>query len=154
MLTVWQSLTAKPPFIVVLIVIAVGIAVVEIVFERYKRKRELHTYIYECLVVGECAQARAQGYLDSGNLVKKNGLPVCFVSPLVFFKAFGGLDYGGERALVSTVSGEREMLLVKGKIGVKIGRKEREKEVYFSPSKNMLFREYEIILPACIIEER
>ncbi len=148
LLTVWQNLARKPSFVLVLTVLALGIAGIEIFLAVYRQKRRIHSCMYECVVFGADKRAVTQGYWDSGNMAQKDGLPVCFISPLLFFKVFGDFAGGVERLRITTVAGEREVPIVLGKILVKAGKNARLQEVYFSPSKHIVFREYEVLLPA------
>ena len=78
----------------------------------YKRKG-IARFIYSCrLSVGD-RQVRADGYLDSGNLAEKSGVPVCFLSAELFFDLFGlkAFEESADELCVSTVSGERRIKL-------------------------------------------
>lgn len=151
LLSVYNGLPAKPPFLAVLCAIAVGVGVVEVFWSVHRKKRALHAYIYDCYIEG-IKQVKARGYLDSGNVARKDGLPVCFLSPLLFYEAFSYTAVG-EKSVITTVAGQREIAVYKGKISLRAGGKTIWKEVYFSPSKHIVLREYEVILPAYIIEE-
>lgn len=156
LLSFWDTLKEKPPFLAVLVAILFAVAVVEAFLSVHKRKHKLRAYLYDCYVLGKNKRVFASGYLDSGNLAEKDGLPICFLSPLIYYEAFGGWEEGNEKretVRISTMSGEREVWARKGEIILKARKKEIRREVYFSPSKNMLVREYDVILPVCIIEE-
>jgi hypothetical protein len=97
---------------------------------------------------------KAQGFIDSGNLAQKNGLPVCFVSPDLIYELWGEeiLKAGGqvcEELAISTLAGGKTVELYEGEIEVN-GVKKR---AYFAVSTNMLSREYKILLNPLLIEE-
>lgn len=151
LLSVYDGLSQKPPFLAVLCAVVVGVGVVELFWTVHRKKRKRYAYIYDCCVVGE-KQIKTRGYLDSGNLAKKDGLPVCFLSPLLFYEAFSHTDVG-EKTVITTVAGQKEIWVYKGKVVLRLDGKNVLREVYFSPSKHIVLREYELILPAYIIED-
>lgn len=152
LLSVWHELPQKPPFLAVLFAVATGIGALEIFVSVHRKKRALYAYIYNCIIVGK-TRIKARGYMDSGNVAKKDGLPVCFVSPLLFYEAFS-YTTAGEKTRIITVAGEKEILVYKGELYVQTDGKTCAREVYFSPSKHIVLRDYEVVFPACIIEER
>ena len=121
------------------------------------QKRRVHTYIYPCKVFASGREKEMNGYFDSGNLASKNALPVCFLSPDLFYEFFGEkiVFCGGQvrdEMQIATMSGEKKIPLFKGKIEVKEGLKTLKKEVYFALGANMINREYQILLNARIFE--
>lgn len=123
------------------------------------QKRRLHTYIYPCRVFANGKEKELNGYFDSGNLASKNGAPVCFLSPDIFYEIFGVeiLFCGGQvcdEMQIATMSGEKKIPLLKGEIEVKLSAYERvKKQVYFAQGANMIGREYQILLNAQIFGE-
>lgn len=126
------------------------------------QKRALHAFIYPCTLVLERKEVRAFGYYDSGNRAAKNGVPVCFVSPDLLYELFEAerlaesLKSGGtvcDETEIQTVSGSKKARLYKGEIRIEISRgKTARNAVYFSPSANMIFRDYKVLLNAAIFE--
>lgn len=111
------------------------------------KNRVLSRFLYDCTLYYADKRVNATGYLDSGNLAQKNGLPVCFLSPDTLYALIGEAVLSGnavtEELAVSTVNGDKTYALYKGEIelqGIK-------KEVYFTASANMVTREYKILLP-------
>lgn len=151
LLSVWNKLPQKPPFLAVLVSMVIGVGVMETFFTVHRRKMQNQVYLYSCFVIGK-TRVKARGYLDSGNVAKKNGLPICFLSPLTFYEAFS-YTAEGEQTMITTVAGEKSIRVYKGELCVRLQGESVVREVYFSPTSHMVFREYEIILPACIIEE-
>lgn len=154
---VWSRFPKKIPFIFVLLAIAVLLFALETFFGGMRRKQKAFAYIRNCIIQTGEKQVTARGYLDSGNLAVVNGLPVCFISPETLYSAFGeSALWGANRkfAKIVTVSGEKEIAVYLGKLALKNGKNTVFQTVYFSPSKHMLFREYEILLPACMIENK
>ncbi len=122
----------------------------------YKR-RALFTYIYDCEVrVGE-KRIKARGFLDSGNLATKEGIPVCFLSPDLFYdisQAGGkGGGQGCDEMQIFTQAGAKKIPLCRGKLLVKKRGGDCEKRVYFALGTNMIGREYKIILHFRALEE-
>jgi hypothetical protein len=116
----------------------------------YKKSR-IARFTYACTLFYSGNAVKANGYLDSGNLAKKSGLPVCFLSPDIFYALVGEAVALGARAeetlCVATVNGEKSYPLYKGEAEIE-GRKN---EVYFTVSVNMVTREYNVLLPYGIL---
>ena len=133
---------------------AVGVWLIKRLYAR----RMLFGSIYTCtLSIGEKI-FKADGFYDSGNLAVHKGLPVCFLSTEIFYDIFGEeIAFGGatyEKISFSTVSGTKRATACLGE--VEIGLKKGEtmiKQVYFSPSPNMVLREYPLLLNSRIFEE-
>lgn len=122
------------------------------------QKKQVYAYIYACKARANGKEKDVNGYLDSGNLASKNGLPVCFLSPDIFYELFGEeMLFCGEQVRdemkIATMSGERSLCLQQGEIEVKIGGKSVKKQAYFACGKNMIGREYQILLSARLLEE-
>lgn len=111
------------------------------------KKRALSRFLYDCTLYYADKTVEATGYLDSGNLAKKNGLPVCFLSPDTLYALVGEAVLSGgavaEELAVSTLNGDKTYALYKGEIRLQT----LKKEVYFTASVNMVTREYKILLP-------
>ena len=118
-------------------------------------RRAVFQSVYPCVVHSEKKGIETQGFLDSGNLAIKNGLPVCFASPEVIYELFGeeimaeGVGQVCNEMQITTLSGEKTVPLYKGELEIE-GRKI---QVYFAPSKNMIKRDYKILLHAGVIGE-
>lgn len=121
--------------------------------KRLHTKRRLYACSYTCKVEidGQCTTV--QGFYDSGNLATHEGKPVCFVSPALLYELMGERILKGwgqvcDEMTVSTVVGEKTVPLYSGKIEVE----NKAFEVYFTPSKNMIGREYAVLIHARILE--
>ncbi len=134
-----------------------------LLIEKIYQKRAVEGRIYPCKIVYNLRETRLLGFYDSGNLASKNGLPVCFLSPDVFYDvwgeeiAFGERETGGQVCVeiaFETLAGKR---VAKGRLGeVEIVQKKGrtvKKQVYFCSSANMLGRAYSLLLNARIFEE-
>ena len=149
--------------------VALGFALLSLLtlllFKKLYQKRKVFQGIYPCEIRYKQRNFALLGYLDSGNLASKNGLPVCFLSPDIFYDIFGeeilfdgaqnGIDRGQVRdeMVITTMSGERRVQLFRARINVQIPPMEsREVEVYFTPSKHILKREYQVLLNVGIIK--
>lgn len=114
----------------------------------YQRKLAVK-HIYPCMItVGEKAE-KTDCFVDSGNLVKVNGVPVCFVSALIFYAL--RLQVKEENACkitVQTVNGERQINAYPADEMVIYldGHENRIEKVYFALSKQLIGREYEILV--------
>ncbi len=118
--------------------------------------------IYPCQIAYNRKRVDVDGFYDSGNLATQNGLPVCFLSPDVFYEL-----WGEERALgiaetegqvcvevaFDTLGGERRTTGYLGELVIAVKRGEKtQKKVYFVPSPNMIRREYKLLLNAHIFK--
>ncbi len=144
-------------FLGVVFLTAIALFLVEKTYE----KKGLHRYIYPCVARFEEKKAAILGFLDSGNMATKNGVPVCFLSADIFYDLCGkeilfeSKDGGQvcDEMAIATVTGERKIPLKKGFLEVKFPKNPRNFEVYFALSTNMIGREYKVILNSCIGEE-
>ncbi len=113
-------------------------------------RRRIYARIRPCAVLFKEKRIEVSGFLDSGNLAMKKGLPVCFLSSDIFFDLFGeDILLGGgqvrEEMTISTMSGEKRVPLYRGFLEI-LGEENCLYEVYFAPSANMISREYKVIL--------
>lgn len=123
------------------------------IVKKLYKKRALHRYLYPCEIVYKERKVNIFGYLDSGNSAEKNGLPVCFVSPDVFYTLFGE-DLWDDRTgqvcdeiEIQTLSGRKILRAAVAQIRVQTGKNKREYQTaYFACSANMLNREYALLL--------
>lgn len=150
--------------------VALGFALLSIltllIVKKLYQKRAFFRYIYPCKVAYNKRAFSVLGYLDSGNLASKNGAPVCFLSPDIFYDLFGeeilfkkeaknsqGRGQVCDEIAITTMSGKKRVRLFKGELEIYISREKRLKtQVYFCPSNNMINREYKLLLNAGIIE--
>lgn len=118
-------------------------------------RRAVFQSVYPCIVRSGTKRIQTQGFLDSGNLATKNNIPVCFASPEVLYELFGdeiiskGAGQVCDEMQIVTLGGEKTVPLYKGDLEVE-GRKI---QVYFAPSKNMINRDYKILLHSGVIGE-
>ncbi len=121
------------------------------------RKRRVYGLCYPCRLWIENGAAEALGFYDSGNLATHQGVPVCFVCPAVLYDLVGDKIWkdGGQvcdEMTISTLGGEKKVRLYSGKIEVKTGQKSVYKKTYFAANKNMIGREYAVLIHARILE--
>ena len=121
----------------------------------YKRKA-IARFIYPCKISVGDRQVRAKGYLDSGNLAEKSGIPVCFLSAELFFDLFGvrAFEESADELCVSTVSGEKRIklfildeLLIYSERGKNIVNKP-----YCAVSPALQGKEYKVLLGAWAVD--
>lgn len=127
------------------------LSLIAVVFiKKIYQKRAVAKYLYDCEIIVNERKKNVLGYLDSGNLAQKGELPVCFLSPDVFYELFIENSIGQvcDEMKISTVSGEKRIRLYKGEIKIE----NVQKAVYFSLSKNMLSKEYKLLINAGIFD--
>ena len=132
-----------------------------ILMAKLYQKRAIFAYIYPCKVVINGKTARENGYFDSGNTALKNGVPVCFLSPELFYRLLGNeivfcTGQVCDEMQITTMTGTRKIPIFKGEIEVekdgKCGKNKAKREVYFALGTNMIQREYKILLNAGVFE--
>ena len=132
---------------------------VTVLVKKLYQKRALHAFIYPCTLIAEQKSAQVLGYYDTGNCAQKNGVPICFVSPELIYGLFGDKivkDWGTvcDETEITTLSGGKKAVLFQGEIKVETPRgKSYQNKVYFSPSGNMITREYKVLLHAAVLGE-
>ena len=145
-----------PSWIVFACVCALAFLSVYCTRKLYARK-SVYQYIYECEIYVNDKSRRADGFFDSGNQATKNGVPICFLAPDIFYDLFLAkkakeCGHVRDEIEIRTVSGIKKVPLYLGKLCVFDGRKKIEKAVYFASSANMIRREYKILLNARTFE--
>ena len=132
-----------------------GLGAVALVKAVYKR-RKLTRFLYPCLLKFKDRQVRAEGYLDSGNLAKKGGIPICFVNAELFFDLFGlrAFDKAEEELAIATVAGERKIkLFVFDELWIYSGRKKNiVNKPYCAVSPALQGKEYGVLFGAWAID--
>ena len=132
-----------------------------LLFQKLYKKRAVWQYVYECKITCEGKTISALGFLDSGNLATKNGIPVCFLSPERAYELWGEKwlffeKHGGQvcdEMQFSTVAGVKKNPLMKGSLEIEMKEGiRRVSEVYFAVSSNMISKEYTMILHSRILE--
>ncbi|MBQ9714350.1 MAG: sigma-E processing peptidase SpoIIGA [Clostridia bacterium] len=124
---------------------------------KYYEKRELHAFIYPCTIDYKGKSVFVLGYYDSGNCAERNGVPICFLSPELIYEIFGEEIINGrgqvcDETEIITMSGAKNIPLYRAEISVKTPKTNWSGEVYLTPSRNMIAREYKILLNARILE--
>ena len=152
----------KVPSVLVLAGFLLFAALVVVFTKKLYEKRALYAFIYDCAILYNQRRVAVLGYLDSGNLATKNDLPVCFVSPDIFYDLCGKEIVCGEEKdggqvcdelQIRTLAGERKVPLCRGELEIKTPTGERtKKEVYFAMAANMISRDYKLLLQARILE--
>ena len=153
------ALTALFPKISPLI-FAVGFVILSLCIllfiKKMSKRNALFKNIYTCSIAYKQRRVEILGLYDSGNGAEKNGMGVCFLSPEIAFELFEEeiLKRGGQvrdEIEIQTLGGEKKLPLFQGEIEIK--EKNVKKTVYFALSKNMLCREYKVLLFSRIFEE-
>ncbi len=149
-----EAFSQKAPISLIALGFLVLTAFTLICIEKFHKKRAVNGFLYDCILFYKGKEKKARGFLDSGNMARKNCLPVCFLSPELFFELFGDdiIEGGGQvcdEIAISTVVGEKKYSIYKGEMDVGFGKK----EVYFANFTNMLSKDYEVIISAFLFEE-
>ena len=121
--------------------------------KRLYAKRQVHCGCYRCQLWVDDVSVTAVGFYDSGNLASHKNIPVCFISPALLYDLIGDKMLKGrgqvfDEMIISTMTGEKRVGLYLGKIQVESALA----TVYFAPSKNMIGREYAVLIHARILE--
>ncbi len=111
------------------------------------RQKMLFSKIIPCRLHNGEKSIQADGFLDSGNLARKNGLPVCFVSPDLMYDLFQTENMKWDNQVcdemtITTLAGEKRVAVYLGEIEIE----NRKMKAYFALSRNMIGREYKILL--------
>ena len=143
-----------------------GFAVLSIfcvcLFGKLYKKRTVWRCMYDCAITNGAKAIQLQGFFDSGNTATKRGVPICFVSPEIVYELWGdetlfsdkGTGQVCDEVCITTISGAKKVCVYKGGLEIKIDGKVRKiKEVYFAPSRNIISREYSMILHSRIFDE-
>ncbi len=147
---------------VLLVLFAFFVAVFLLLIEKIYQKRSVERRVYSCKIAYKQRELRLLGFYDSGNLAQKSGVPVCFLSPDVFYDlwgeeiALGNKEIEGQVCVeiaFTTLGGEKKSKGCLGELTVIEKRGEMmKKQVYFVPSAHMLRREYKLLLNGRIFE--
>lgn len=125
--------------------------------KRLYDKQQVQCRCYDCRLRADEVSVTAVGFYDSGNLATYKNTPVCFISPALLYDLIGDkmLKCGGQvcdELSFSTLGGQAKVSLYRGEIEVKTGAGNISCKVYFAPSKNMIGREYAVLIHARILE--
>ena len=139
---------------------SLSLALVFVVFSLLSRllyrRRAMLNLVFDCVITRGGNTMRAQGFYDSGNRAERCGLPVCFISPELFFQITDGDIFieADDRLIVSTLNGEKEYRLYRAELEITREKKDGvwKSLVYFAVSGRILSREYSIVLPACVFD--
>ena len=142
------------PFSVLLIFACCLFLLFRFLLKKIYEKRALHSHIYDCAILYNKRRVAILGYLDSGNLASKFGVPVCFVSPDIVFDFWENEYYSPQEFIaIETLGGEKTLPLYCGELEIKVNNKNLiKKQVYFAPSAHIVSREYKMLLQANILD--
>ena len=130
-------------FIFAVVIIVVG--------EKLYQKRAISAFLYPCILRVGNTRVQTEGFFDTGNSAHKNGVPICFLSPDLFYDLLGEeiFDNRGQvfdEIAVCTVHGEKISRAKLGEILIEKGKEKIKKQVYFALSKNSISQEYRLLL--------
>ena len=124
--------------------ICIGLPLVK---KAYK-KITISKHLYNCAIAYNKRVVDTLGFLDTGNLATYKSLPICFVSPDLFYQIFG-IDEGQgcDETYIQTVGGEKKIRICLAELI--ISEKALKKRVYFGIS-NSILKSYKILLNGAI----
>lgn len=139
---------------------AVGVGVFTLMIELskriYRRKKQTR-FIYPCELVLGNKRVRADGFVDSGNIAKKNGRPVCFVGAELVFALLGEGVFGDADAemAITTVAGDKKIkLFFLDEIKIYCdGETNIISKPYCAVNSTLRTREYQVLLGAWALQE-
>lgn len=129
-----------------------------VAIEKFYKKRAVQRFIYDCFVGYGEKRIHLKGFLDSGNLARNKGLPVCFLSPEYFYELFSA-EYlkQGRQVLdemqIQTINGTKTIPIYKGEIELFFGGKRVKRVVYFGNATHILSKEYQVLLNGYLLED-
>ena len=139
---------------------AVGVGVFVFMFKLskriYRRKKQTR-FIYPCeLVLGD-KRVRADGFVDSGNVAKREGRPVCFASVEIIFSLLGEDVFGAadDEMAITTVAGDKKIkLFFLDEIKIYCdGETNIISKPYCAVNSMLGTREYQVLLGAWALQE-
>ena len=136
---------------------AVGLGWGAVAFSKaiYKR-RKMSRFIYLCELRKGEKRLRVEGYLDSGNLAQKKGIPICFLRAEVFFELFGmdAFGEGDDELFVATVAGEKKIkLFLLDELWIYSGKQKNiVNKPYCAVSPALQGKEYGVLLGAWAVD--
>lgn len=146
-----------PTLWVMLGFLIISIFIVYFIGKIYQKKK-IYGFVYACRISNGKNLRKVDGFLDSGNTATWKGLPVCFLSPEIYYDVFAEevLQWVGQvrdEMRIYTLGGEKVCVLQKGKLWVEYSENALEREVYFALSTNMIAREYKLIFSPNVLNE-
>lgn len=148
----------KTPSLLVMACFACLSFVVIVCIEKFYAKRAVNRFLYDCQLTYKDVKVQLKGFLDSGNLAKKNGLPVCFISPEYFYELFSE-EYlkDGRQVLdeiqIQTVNGEKSCPVFKGEIELFFTDRKVKRLVYFGNATHILSKGYQVIISGYLLDD-
>ena len=150
-----QKIPAYVVFLGFFLLIFITLGFIQALYAR----RKVFQWVYDCRIFAKGKELTARGFLDSGNFAEKNGIPVCFITPELIYELWGEeiLNEKEEGQVcdemkIMTMTGAAKVPLYLAELLIDCSGTPRKRQVYFAPSKNMLSREYAILLQARIFE--
>ncbi|MBQ8375278.1 MAG: sigma-E processing peptidase SpoIIGA [Clostridia bacterium] len=132
-----------------LLCVAAFVALVKLGVKKLYQKRCQQADIYPCELVRGSKKIKVDGFFDTGNTAKYQGLPVCFLSPEIFYDLFGMEEPIGEMDIL-TMAGEKRIRLYRLdelKVYIK-GGESISLQANISPALQIKDRPYKILLPS------
>lgn len=144
-LSIGEKVPSFAVFLGFAVLMGIGIFLVKVMYAR----RSARVGIYTCSLIAKEKCLTAEGFYDSGNLAVKDGIPVCFLSPAIFYELYGEeiLKGSGQVCVemqISTLAGNKKVVLYQGEIEVEGVRS----VVYYAPSTHIIGKEYGVLINA------
>ena len=133
------------------LLVVVGI----ILIKKLYQKRAVNDFIYDCVVACGQSKIKLLAFYDSGNFATFHGKIVHFISIEYAYLLWGDkwLD-SVQNTTISTLSGNQCLRVFQADMWLQNKQKiSTQKGAYFALAKNMLSREYAILLNSRVFEE-
>ena len=107
-------------------------------------------FLYPCEIFYQGRRVKTVGFVDSGNVARKDGTPICFLSAELFFELFQEESFTllMEEVAVTSLAGEKKIKIAKvDEIRIYFGEKTNIiKNPYCSRGYAFGTREYKLLL--------
>ena len=126
-------------------------------FKKLYHRSYLTNRLFRCRITYEGRCVGTIGFLDSGNLARKGGKPICFLSPDLFYDLLGerAVEACEEELAIASVAGDKTIKLWKiDELKIYSGKQENIiKGLWISPSYQLAGRDYKLLFGAWAFEE-
>ncbi len=138
---------------------AVGVGIFTLIIElckRVYRRRKQTRFIYPCELAFGDKRIKTDGFVDSGNVAKRDGRPVCFVSVEILFALFGEDLFGSvadEMAIATVAGGKKIKLFFLDEIRIYCdGETNIISKPYCAVNSTLGTRDYQVLLGAWALD--
>ena len=127
-----------------------GFALTELLIKALYERKLQTKFLFPCELCVKERRVKTLGFVDSGNVAKKDGVPICFLSAELFFELFGEESFSMpmEEIALTSLAGEKKIKLARlDEIRIYFGKKTNIiKNPYCSCGYAFGTREYKLLL--------